>query len=342
MHSYADRYTHDFFFERDYPPVQVLDTIYGHLGADPQPKAELQKRSRLPSEQFDKALEKLWIHGGAVVDFAENAARGHEHWRDSYEAHGEQRKQQIELIIRFAEGNHCRMATLVRHFGDAADSQKPCGICDFCDPAGCIAQQFRTATKAERSALFRVLEALRPNNVKSTGKLHAELFPHGQMDRDTFEEVLGAMARCGLVRLTEAVFEKDGKQIPYRKAGLTRDAAGVTEDTPLDFVMKAAVAATTTATRKATAKKKKKRGTKAPAPASNGNAAIEERLRTWRLAEAKRRGVPAFRILTDKTLEALAAGRPATTRELLSIPGIGMNTVEKHGAQIYRILHEGA
>jgi DNA topoisomerase-3 len=106
--------------------------------------------------------------------------------------------------------------------------------------------------------------------------------------------------------------------------------------------MKAAVAATTTATRKATAKKKKKRGTKAPAPASNGNAAIEERLRTWRLAEAKRRGVPAFRILTDKTLEALAAGRPATTRELLSIPGIGMNTVEKHGAQIYRILHEGA
>jgi len=25
MHSYADRYTHDFFFERDYPDVAVLD-----------------------------------------------------------------------------------------------------------------------------------------------------------------------------------------------------------------------------------------------------------------------------------------------------------------------------
>ena len=24
MHSYADRYTHDFFFERDYPAVAVL------------------------------------------------------------------------------------------------------------------------------------------------------------------------------------------------------------------------------------------------------------------------------------------------------------------------------
>jgi hypothetical protein len=28
MHSYADRYTHDFFFERDYPDVTVLDTIH--------------------------------------------------------------------------------------------------------------------------------------------------------------------------------------------------------------------------------------------------------------------------------------------------------------------------
>jgi DNA topoisomerase-3 len=336
MHSYADRYTHDFFFERDYPPVQVLDTIYSHLKGDPQPKSELQKRSRLASEQFEKALEKLWIHGGAVVDYAENAARGHDRWRDSYEAHGEQRKQQIELIIRFAEGNHCRMATLVRHFGDVADSQKPCGICDFCDPEGCVAQTFRPATKAERNALFKVLAALRPNNVKSTGKLHSELYPHGEMDRDTFEEALGAMARAGLARLTEEIFEKDGNQIPYRKVGLTRDAAGVTENTPIDFVMKAAVAT------KTAKKKTRKKKTAAASPKQNGDGAIEQRLRAWRLAEAKRRGVPAFRIISDKTLEALAAGRPATTRELLSIPGIGMSTVEKHGAQIYRILHEGA
>ena len=28
MHSYADRYTHDFFFERDYPDVAVLDRLF--------------------------------------------------------------------------------------------------------------------------------------------------------------------------------------------------------------------------------------------------------------------------------------------------------------------------
>jgi superfamily II DNA helicase RecQ len=339
MHSYADRYTHDFFFERDYPAVAILDRIYDQLSAEPQAAVDLRKRARLAGDEFEKALEKLWIHGGAVLDYAENATLGHDRWRESYAAHGEQRRQQIELIIRFAEGSHCRMATLVRHFGDAADSQKPCGICDFCDPAGCVAQTFRTATKEERKALFRVLSALRPSNVKSTGKLHTEIYPHGEMDRDAFEEVLGAMARAGLVRLTEAVFEKDGKQIPYRKVGLTRDAAGVDENTPLDFVMKAAVTAPKKKVKKKTKAANKPKAAKAP---EKRNGEIEDRLRAWRLAEAKRRGVPAFRIISDKTLEALAAGRPATARELLSIPGMGMSTVEKHGAQIYRILHEGA
>ena len=37
------------------------------------------------------------------------------------------------------------------------------------------------------------------------------------MSRDTFEEVLGAMARAGLIQVTDAVFEKNGEQIPYRK-----------------------------------------------------------------------------------------------------------------------------
>ena len=243
-------------------------------------------------------------------------------------------------MIRYAESNQCRMATLVRHFGDLADGQKPCGICDFCDPEGCVAQRFRAATKVERSALFRVLQALRPNNVKSTGKLQAELYPHGDLDRDSFEEVLGAMARTGLVRLTEAVFEKDGKQIPYRKVGLTRESAGVDENTPIDFVMKAAVTATKTAGKGAKKKGKKKKTKAAAVNGGQANAGIEQRLRAWRLAEAKRRSVPAFRILTDRALEALAEGRPATTRELLGIPGIGMSTVEKYGAQIYRILHE--
>jgi DNA topoisomerase-3 len=49
--------------------------------------------------------------------------------------------------------------------------------------------------------------------------------------------------------------------------------------------------------------------------------------------------VPAFRIFSDKVLEAMATTRPETAAELLAIPGIGISIVEKYGAQLYRLLH---
>jgi hypothetical protein len=67
-----------------------------------------------------------------------------------------------------------------------------------------------------------VVAALRSGGAKSTGKLYGELCPNKEMSRDAFEEVLGATARAGLLQLSDEAFQKDGKQIPYRKASLTR------------------------------------------------------------------------------------------------------------------------
>ena len=68
---------------------------------------------------------------------------------------------------------------------------------------------------------------------------------------------------------------------------------------------------------------------------------VEQALRTWRLLEAQRRGVPAFRIFSDQALRAIAQTRPATAAELLAVPGIGISAVEKYGQHIHRILEEG-
>ena len=150
MHSYADRYTHDFFFERDYPDVAVLDAMFARLRSEPIVKAALLEQMPMDSDLFDKALEKLWIHGGAVLDYAENVSAGQGQWRESYIAHGEQKRAQIEHMIRFASANQCRMSSLVRHFGDLADGQTACGICDFCAPAvgaGLIFRRLRKGPK---------------------------------------------------------------------------------------------------------------------------------------------------------------------------------------------------
>ena len=138
-----------------------------------------------------------------------------------------------------------------------------------------------------------------------------------------------------------------------RSTSLTRAALSVDEKLPIEFVMKDKAAASPTRQRRkgtaAPAKRKRARRLETPAqinpvPESERSEGpdlrVEEALRAWRLREAKRRGVPAFRIFSDQALRGIASNRPRTAKELLAVPGLGINAVEKYGAQIYRILHE--
>ena len=344
MHAYADRFTHDYFFDRDYPDVSVLESIYGRLVDEAQPKEVVQGMLRMDPDVFDKALEKLWIHGGAVVDAAENLKRGGEGWRELYLAQAEHKLAQIEMMIRYTQSSECRMLGLVHHFGDYADTQQRCGICDFCAPDDCIAQSFRPASDAERKAAGRILAALKKSGRKATGRLHSEAFADYSLDRDGFEQVLGGMARAGWVEMSEASFEQDGRRVDYRLAALS--AAGRNLDTTAvpPFEMKLEIEATAKRRKKgrvaqrAKASRKREKATPQAKTAPPANAAVEKALRDWRLAEAKRRGVPAFRILSDKSLQAIAAQKPLSIRELLEIPGIGARLAEQYGAQIFRIL----
>jgi RecQ family ATP-dependent DNA helicase len=351
MQSYADRHTHDFFFKRDYPDIAVVDEIYAMLTAAPVNREVLQRQLKLDPELFDKALEKLWIHSGAVFDHNDNITRGGRQWRQVYLAHGQQKGAQINLMIRYARSAHCRMSALLRHFGDLADSETSCGICDFCAPAQCVAQRFRTATSGECATLFRVLAALRNANSKSTGKLHSELCPSGEMNRNCFEEVLGAMARAGLLYLSDAVLEKDRKQIPYRSAKLTRAGYGVDETTPINFIMKDLKPGSSKRASKSKANSWAKTAAEQLRESNSGaeryeietveTLRIADALRLWRRCEAKRLALPPFCIFNDRVLQTIAAKRPGSDRDLLPIPGVGRRIVEKYGADIYGIVRRG-
>jgi DNA topoisomerase III len=69
--------------------------------------------------------------------------------------------------------------------------------------------------------------------------------------------------------------------------------------------------------------------------------ALVEALKAWRLAEAKRRRIPAFRILTDRVLGAIAAMRPVDNEALLSIQGVGPKLVERYGSQLLALVGRG-
>jgi DNA topoisomerase-3 len=241
MQAYSDRRTHDYFFERDYPDPSVLAAIFNRLSDVPAPRGDVMNATHMDEESFEAALDKLAIHGGAHEDASGNLTRGAAEWRASYEEQCERKQAQLRAMLRFTECNQCRMVKLVRHFGDRAGAREPCGICDYCAPGDVIAQQFRPADPSEQRLARELIDALRAGGTTSSGRLYAQA---GEgLERYTFERLLAGLARAGFIEMADAVFEKDGREIPYKRVGVTPAGRALDHESPVEFDVTAGVAA---------------------------------------------------------------------------------------------------
>ena len=346
LFSWSDRKTHEFFIERDYPDASVLARVWNTLSDEPQPREALLERVALDPDRLDNALEKLWIHGGARIDAAENAARGRPGWERPYLARRRHKLEQLELITRYAASRGCRMVHLVSHFGDQEDDGRRCGRCDICAPRDCRALRFRAPSAGERRALGRVLDALRLTDGQASGRLHRELFGKA-LERDRFERLLGALVRSGHVSERLDSFEKDGRVIEFRRLFLSasgREAADL-EGVPVAVESEAPTrrdrrpqppAGTDTARAARLETRGEPEGESAPDPA------LLEALRAWRQTEARRQQVPAFCVLSNRTLEGIARSRPEDDHALLRVKGVGHKVVERYGATILELVHRAS
>jgi len=158
-----------------------------------------------------------------------------------------------------------------------------------------------------------VLAALAKNDGRSTGKLHGELCGNGVVDRDAFEQLLSAMARAGLLELKEETFRAEGREIAFRKVLLIKSAD--------DFELLI-----------------KERPEKTAPARSEADLPTVEALKKWRMGVAKKEGVPAFRVLTDKALYEIAQERPGSNEELLLVAGVGPRGASRYGAGILHVL----
>lgn len=338
MHAFIDRKTHDFFHDRDYPEVAVLNRIYETLIDDyAESQDDIRNRSGVDAEEFEKALEKLWIHGGAIIDQDQNVSRGHAKWMSAYVLQRNHKQEQLALMAQFAESHECRMLRLVKYFGDQEDSGKYCGMCDICSPDAALAGRYRPMTANEEFAATKILHALAENDFQATGRLHRDTFGEAGLERRAFERFLSALTRAGLVTITEDSFQKDGKKIDFRRASLTTDGRALLRsglESLREFVLLPDEALTAAKSAKKTSKPKREAGESA----LEASAELVAALKAWRLAEARAKRVPAFRILSDRVLFAIAAARPQAEDDLLAVHGIGPKMAEKYGPEIFKIV----
>ena len=66
--------------------------------------------------------------------------------------------------------------------------------------------------------------------------------------------------------------------------------------------------------------------------------ALFDALREWRLEVAQETDKPAYTVLTDATLAAIAEVRPSGMAELARVNGIGPAKIDKYGATILAIV----
>ncbi len=350
MHSWIDRRLHESFLDRDYPPAEELQKLYNALSENPAPRVEIERGFQGDAALFEKALEKLWIHGGALIDPEENITRGNADWRAPYLRQRGHKPAQLQAITRYTQSFHCRMLDLVAHFGDQEDSRKPCAQCDICRPEGSLARRFREPDAAERAALAKIAAELRRRDNQSLGKVFRDCFSGSDIDRKAYDRLIGGLARAGFVVVSDDSFEKDGRVIEFRRVALTRE--GRAEKTPEQFVTlpeetpqppakKRKPASRKQGPRQAPAQRPRKRQAEfaIDLPQRSGaNEVVIAALRAWRLSEARKSGAPPFRIFPHRTLLALAERQPGNEAELLATPGIGPALARKYGEKILSII----
>jgi superfamily II DNA helicase RecQ len=177
---------------------------------------------------------------------------------------------------------------------------------------------------------------------KATGTLQRNLDLVGRISRNEFDALLDAMVRAGLIKIEEAEFEKDGEVIRFRKVRLSPAGLDVRLTTPLPLLIADGVVEEYGARRESQARARRapsaagKNGDRnaTPVKLTAEQEALAVRLKEWRAAEAKRLGVPAYVVLHDRTLTAVAAARPGNARQLLELDGMGPAKVAKFGEAI--------
>jgi ATP-dependent DNA helicase RecQ len=242
-------------------------------------------------------------------------------------------RQKSDALIGFCETMSCRRQVLLGYFGER--HHEPCGNCDNCrGPAteswdGTVAAQkalsavYRTGQRFGAHHLVDVLIGHATERVKRLGHDQLKTFGvGGEIDSQGWLSVIrqliaqghllpdpeghgGLMLAPGAQEILRGTRELRFRRDPPRERGRRRKAAGT-----------------------------------GPGGLSLDPAAevLWQRLRAWRLDEARRQELPPYVIFHDATLIEVARRRPASLAALTDIPGIGRSKLDRYGAAVLAVI----
>jgi DNA topoisomerase III len=315
-----------------------LQRVFAELSTSPRSREELLESTELPAEDLDRALEKLVVHGGAeLIRFdTDRYVRASPKYSPEYVKQREHKRAQLNAMASYTEGGRCRMLQLVRHFGDQEDSGELCGLCDLCKPAGALCTQPAALPSTDIQALHSILSQLRDRDGQAVGRLFREAFEK-LFDRKHFQALVSHLERAGFVELCEEEFEKDGQSIRFQRINLTLSGQQATRE---DLESLRVAQAPSAKGRKRTRSRADE--ARAPSVAPGGDDKLVRCLKDWRRAIASEKQAPAYTVMTDRALYAIASERPSNLDQLLTVHGVGKSFLAKYGPTVLVLIRDHA
>ena len=244
----------------------------------------------------------------------------------------------LDALVSLAETTHCRRSRLLGYFGETLKATK-CGNCDNClspptvRDGKVIAQKllscaYRTGQRFGAMHLIDVLIGRLTERVKQFGHDRLSVFGIGsELNEKQWRAVMRQLVAMGHLHADSEAFGA---------LKLTESARGVLKGETEVLLREE------TAGHNRPSRTKSRRGDLAGAPAGHSeavNANLLGALRAWRSELARKRGVPAYVVLHDATIDGIAAARPTTPDALRDIPGIGDKKLERYGRDLIALVN---
>jgi ATP-dependent DNA helicase RecQ len=243
----------------------------------------------------------------------------------------------LDALVGLAETAHCRRSRLLGYFGEMLQAAG-CGNCDNCQTppkvrdGKVIAQKllsciYRTGQRFGAMHLIDVLVGRMTERVRQFGHDKLSVFGIGrELNEKQWRATLRQLVAMGHLRDDSDAFGA---------LKLTETARGVLKGETEIWLREAAASSRNRAIRS-----KSRRGELAAAPtgAGAGDTALHAALKAWRSEIARQRGVPAYVVLHDSTIDGIAASRPATLAQLRGIAGIGDKKLERYGEELIALV----
>src|SRR6202035_3468268 len=227
----------------------------------------------------------------------------------------------LDALVGLAETANCRRSRLLGYFGESPKAAT-CGNCDNClSPP--LVRDGKVIAQKLLSCAYRTGQRFGAMHLIDVGRLteRVKQFGHDRISVFGIGAELNEKQWRAAIRQLVAMGHLQPDNEAFGALKLTETARGV-----LKGETEVMLREPTADSRHRPSRTKSRRGDIVSVSAGQdkaGDPSLIGALRAWRSDVARQRGVPAYVVLHDSTIDGIASLRPTTTGQLRNIPGIG-------------------